>query len=87
MRKVRIFTVIILLFLASATNVSLAAARDALWSQVQDALNKGLPQTAVKLLDQIIPGALADQAWAEATKAICLRVAKNGWIQGIDYAE
>lgn len=87
MRKVRFLSAIILFILASATTVSLAGPRDGLWSQVQDALNKGLPQTAVKLLDQIIPGALADQAWAEATKAICLRVAKNGWVQGIDYAE
>ncbi|MCX5644822.1 MAG: MG2 domain-containing protein [Phycisphaerae bacterium] len=81
MRKVRFLTVIILLLSAIATNVSLAGSRDALWTQVQDALNKGLPQTAVKLLDQIIPGALADQAWAEATKAICMRIAPNGMIQ------
>jgi hypothetical protein len=82
MRKVRFLTVIILLLSASAANVSLAGARDTLWSQVQDALNKGLPQTAVKLLDQIIPGALQDQAWAEATKAICMKVVQNGQIQG-----
>ena len=43
---------------ALAVNVSLAGSRDALWSQVQDAINQGLPQTAIKLLDQIIPGAL-----------------------------
>jgi hypothetical protein len=63
-------------------NVSLAGTRDALWSQVQDAIKKGLPQTAIKLLDQIIPGALADQAYAEATKAICMKIAQNGVIQG-----
>ncbi len=80
MKKTRILTVIILLFIG--TSVSLAGTRDALWTQVQDAIGKGLPQTAIKLLDQIIPGALADQAWAEATKAICTKIAQNGKIQG-----
>jgi hypothetical protein len=80
MRKVQILTVIILLFIG--TSVCLAAARNALWAQVQDAINKGLPQTAIKLLDEIIPGAMADQAWAEATKGICLKIAQNGIIQG-----
>ncbi len=80
MKKTRILTAIILLFIG--TSVSLAGTRDALWTQVQDAINKGLPQTAIKLLDQIIPGALADQAWAEATKAICMKIAQNGKIQG-----
>ncbi|MCL5282819.1 MAG: MG2 domain-containing protein [Planctomycetes bacterium] len=80
MKKTRIVTAIILLFIG--TSVCLAETRDALWTQVQDAINKGLPQTAVKLLDEIIPGALADQAWAEATKAICMKIAQNGRIQG-----
>jgi hypothetical protein len=85
MRKARILAAAILL--AIALNVSLAGTRDALWSQVQDAINKGLPQTAIKLLDQIIPGAEADQAWAEATKAICMKIAQNGIIQGDPAAE
>jgi hypothetical protein len=80
MKKTRILTAIILLFIG--TSVCLAGTRDALWTQVQDAINKGLPQTAIKLLDEIIPGALADQAWAEATKAICLKIDQNGIIQG-----
>jgi hypothetical protein len=79
MRKARILAAAIIL--AIAINVSLAGTRDALWSQVQDAINKGLPQTAIKLLDQIIPGAEADQAWAEATKAICMKILQNGIIQ------
>ena len=80
MKKTRILTAIILLFIG--TSVCLAGTRDALWTQVQDALSKGLPQTAIKVLDQIIPGALADKAWAEATKAICMKIAQNGIIQG-----
>jgi hypothetical protein len=80
MKKVRILTGLILFIMC--TSVSLAGPRDSLWSQVTDALNKGLPQTAIKVLDQIIPGALADQAWAEATKAISLKIAEDGIIQG-----
>jgi hypothetical protein len=45
-------------------------------------MEKGLPQTAIAVLDQIIPGALQDQAHAEATKAICLKIALEGQIQG-----
>jgi hypothetical protein len=85
MKKVRILAATIIW--AIIVNVSLAGSRDALWSQVQDAINQGLPQTAIKLLDQIIPGALADQAWAEATKAISLRIVQNGVIQGDPAAE
>jgi len=63
-------------------NVSLAGPRDALWSQVDSAIDKGLPKTAIELLEQIIPGALQDQAYAEATKAICLKIVQEGRIQG-----
>jgi hypothetical protein len=49
---------------------------------VDEAIEKGLPQTAIAVLDQIIPGALQDQAHAEAIKAICLKIALEGQIQG-----
>jgi hypothetical protein len=49
---------------------------------VDEAIEKGLPQTAIAVLDQIIPRALEDQAYAEATKAICLKIALEGQIQG-----
>jgi hypothetical protein len=61
---------------------SIAGPRDSLWAQVDEAIGKGLPQTAQSVLDQIIPGALEDQAYAEATKAICLKIALEGQIQG-----
>jgi hypothetical protein len=80
MKKVRILIATIVL--AIALNGSGAGTRDALWSQVKDAISKGLPQTAIKLLDQIIPGALQERAYAEATKAICMKIAQNGVIQG-----
>jgi hypothetical protein len=49
---------------------------------VDEAMEKGLPQTAIAVLDQIIPAALQDQAYAEATKAICLKIVLEGRIQG-----
>ena len=63
-------------------NLSAAEPRQSLWSQVDDAIARGLPKTAIAVLEQIIPEALADQAHAEATKAICLKIALEGRIQG-----
>ncbi len=65
-----------------AVNLSAAEPRDSLWTQVNDAIDRGLPSTAIAVLDQIIPGALADQAHAEATRAVCLKIALEGRIQG-----
>jgi uncharacterized protein YfaS (alpha-2-macroglobulin family) len=61
---------------------AMGGSRDGLWKQVDDAINRGLPKTAMEILDQIIPGALADQAYAEATKAICMKIVQEGRIQG-----
>jgi hypothetical protein len=71
--------VVLLLVMAG---MSAAGPRDGLWSEVYEAIDRGLPQTAITVLDQIIPGALEDQAYAEATKAICLKIALEGRIQG-----
>ena len=65
-----------------AMSVCPAGPRDDLWAQVDDAISKGLPRTAIEILDQIIPGAVEDQAYAEATKAICLKIAQEGKIEG-----
>jgi hypothetical protein len=57
--------------LMMASHFSLSAAqRDDLWRQVNDAVQKGLPKTAITNLEPIIAGALKDKAYAEATKAI-----------------
>jgi hypothetical protein len=56
--------------------------RDAQWKQVEDAVNKGLPRTAITNLEPIIAGAMRDKAWAEAVKAIGKRIALEGNIQG-----
>jgi hypothetical protein len=59
-----------------------AGPRDAQWAKVQEAINKGLPKTAIEELDPIIKGALADKAYGEAVKAIGRRIALEGNIQG-----
>ncbi len=54
------------------------AQRKALWKQVKEAQQKGLPQTAVEKLDQISAGALSENDYPEAIKAIC----KKFFIEG-----
>ncbi len=52
------------------------------WKQVDDAVRKGLPKTAIERLEPIIKSALEDEAWAEAINAIGRRIALEGNIQG-----
>src|SRR6266498_2652995 len=51
-----------LTLLGTMTPTLLAAARDADWKKVEEAIGKGLPKTAIEALEPIIAGALADQA-------------------------
>jgi hypothetical protein len=51
-----------------------AALRGDLWRQVDEAVQKGLPKTAITNLEPIIAGALKDKAYAEATKAIAKKI-------------
>src|SRR5437867_9294335 len=60
----------------------LAGARAADWRRVQEAIDKGLPKTAIEILGPITQGALRDRAWAEAVRAIAQRIALEGTIQG-----
>ena len=59
-----------------------AGPRDAQWQQVEAAIKKGLPKTAITNLEPIIQGALKDKAYAEAVKAIGEKIALEGNIQG-----
>jgi hypothetical protein len=79
MKRMLILTALVL---GIAVNVALAGSRDGLWKDVYSAIDKGLPKTAIGVLDQIIPGALQDQAYAEATKGICLKISLEGQIEG-----
>ena len=72
----------IVAIIAIAVNVSTAGPRDELWGQVDSAIEQRLPKTAITILDQIIPAAMEEQAYAEATKAICLKISLEGQIQG-----
>src|SRR5713226_924452 len=64
------------------SNALCAASRDAQWKKVDEAINKGLPKTAIEALEPIIQGALQDRAWGEATKAIARKIVLEGNIQG-----
>ena len=66
----------------SVTASAWAGPRDALWKQVDEAVKKGLPKTAITNLEPIIAGALQDKAYAEALKAIAKKIALEGNIQG-----
>ena len=59
-----------------------AGPRDAQWKAVEDAIQKGLPKTAITNLEPIIQGALKDKAYAEAVKAIGQKIALEGNIEG-----
>ena len=79
--RVRCFfgTVAVLLVLVPAL---LAGPRDEQWKKVEEARKNGLPKTAIGELEPIVQGALADKADAEAIKAIGLKIALEGEIQG-----
>jgi hypothetical protein len=52
------------------------------WKSVDEAMNKGLPKTAIERLEPIIAAALKDKAYPEAVKAIARKIALEGNIQG-----
>jgi hypothetical protein len=66
----------------SFTTSILAGPRDEQWKKVDDAVNKGLPKTAIEQLEPIIAGAMTDKSYAEAIKAIGRKVALEGNIEG-----
>ena len=74
---------VVLSTLLTVMNLSLVAGpRDGQWKKVENAMNQGLPKTAITNLEPIIESALKDKAYAEATKAICRKIALEGAIQG-----
>ena len=58
------------------------ADRAAQWKKVDEAVNKGLPKTAIQELEPIIEAAMKDKAYPEAIKAIAKKIALEGNIQG-----
>lgn len=52
------------------------------WKAVDQAVQKGLPKSAIDALEPIVAGALKDRAYGEAAKAIAKKIALEGEIQG-----
>ncbi|MEQ1827108.1 MAG: MG2 domain-containing protein, partial [Pirellula sp.] len=71
----------------SAIGISLAQSsippnRQTMWKKVDEAVQKGLPKTAIQELGPIIASAMADKAYPEALKAMAKRISLEGQIQG-----
>jgi uncharacterized protein YfaS (alpha-2-macroglobulin family) len=62
--------------------IGAATPRDQQWKSVDEAVQQGLPKTAIERLDPIIDGAMKDKAYPEAIKAIARKIALEGTIQG-----
>ena len=56
--------------------------RQQAWNKVRDAMNKGLPKTAIEELKPIIAAAMREKRYAEAVKAIGQTIAFEGMIEG-----
>src|SRR5687768_7012940 len=75
----------VLLLLAAVASVWAAAQlapRATVWKEVDEAIQKDLPKTAIEKLDPIIRDALRDRAYPEAVKAIARKIVLEGNIQG-----
>ena len=59
-----------------------ASPNEADWKQVQDAMGKGLPKTAIEKLDPIIAKATRYNHHDETIKAIAMKISLEGDIQG-----
>lgn len=68
--------------LVALTVAAMAGPRDQQWTEVEDAVKKGLPKTAIEKLEPIIQQALRDKAYPEAIKAIGRKIALETEIQG-----
>lgn len=65
-----------------AANPTPAPDRAKQWKKVDEAVNKGLPKTAIQELEPIIEAAIKDKAYPEAIHAISKKIALEGNIQG-----
>jgi len=52
------------------------------WKGVEEAINQGLPKTAIERLEPIIQSALKEKKYPEAIRAICTKIALEANIQG-----
>src|SRR6185503_13147508 len=73
---------IAMVFALTCAAMAGAAPRDAEWKKVDEAVQKGLPKTAIETLEPIIRDALRDKSYPEAVKAIARKIVLEGNIQG-----
>ena len=71
-------------FSGAAVLVTVAqnADRTPQWKEVDDAVRKWLPKTAIEKIEPIIATALKEKRWAEAVNGIGRKIALEGTIQG-----
>lgn len=62
--------------------VVLASPPQDTWKKVRDAMDQGLPRSAIERLEPIIQRALAEKDWPEAIHAIAQKIALYGNIEG-----
>ena len=72
---------VVSLLLISA-NSAFAQNNAAKWKEVDDAVRKGLPKTAIEKIEPIIAKALKDKEWATAINGIGRKIALQATIQG-----
>ncbi len=76
-------TMLIVLGLSGSTHSQQPKSqREPMWKKVDDAVQKGLPKSAIEALGPIVDAALAEKAYPEAIKAIAKRVLLEGQIEG-----
>ncbi len=70
------------ILLAASVAVAWVGPRESQWKEVDEAMKKGLPRTAIEKLTPIIDAALEEEAYAEAIKAIGQKIALEANIEG-----
>jgi uncharacterized protein YfaS (alpha-2-macroglobulin family) len=85
----RAIQLVAMLFLAIGLNLPLLSNqtpnpgdRANMWKKVDQAIEQGLPKTAIEELKPILEGALAEKAYPEAIKALTKRIVLEGQIEG-----
>ncbi len=82
-RTVFVASVLVILALSgSSLSQQPKSQREPMWKKVDDAVQKGLPKSAIDALGPIVDAAMAEKAYPEAIKAIAKRVLLAGQIEG-----
>jgi uncharacterized protein YfaS (alpha-2-macroglobulin family) len=70
-------------FVSLSLGYPIQQSRTDAWKKVREAMSQGLPKTAIEELKPIIESTLAEKKYAEATKAIGMRVVLEAQIEGM----